>query len=170
MDEEGFVPISLFASFHKVARLSSVPRVIQEALSESKTLEMRDDKVRSKDDWKKWLLPKDFVVPGYSTDDDGASNSESELDNNPNSQGKKKAPRRSSVRKSSVSDNGDLFEFDEEQDRKGQGYYMSSDAESEDEPLSEVDDDFVAKLVIVTPRGKKTDKTGQQLLDGTCAS
>jgi len=30
MDEEGFIPVAVFASFNKVAKVSNVPRVIQE--------------------------------------------------------------------------------------------------------------------------------------------
>ena len=97
-------------------------------------LELRSDKVRRKEDWRKWLLPKDALDIDYSSaEEDGASTSENEESWSAQGQGKKKAPKRSSIRKSSVSENGELFEFDEEIEKNKQRGYVSSEAESDDE-------------------------------------
>lgn len=63
MDAEGFIPVTLIASFHRVQALSSDIASVIEAIRESPTLDLVDDfKVRTKTDPTKWPI-KDVEVP-----------------------------------------------------------------------------------------------------------
>jgi len=144
----------------------------------SEHLDVSDNLVRKKGDWKNWILPADaaevetpiysfvfllksppsspsFSVTGkqkpnanYLADEEGSTSaSEGELEGWTKSQGKKSSWKQSGSGKRRSTSNtesagSDLeFAFDEELDatagsKKGQKYYMSSDAESEDEYLA----------------------------------
>lgn len=56
MDEQGFVPVSLIASFNRVRMLSSIPALILEALQQSSVVEVQHDRIRRRNDWGKWIL------------------------------------------------------------------------------------------------------------------
>lgn len=117
-------------------------------------------------------------VAGKGKKEDNGSESEGDVDSNWVVQ----KPRRRSRQYSTgpLSDKGSKhddsskddelsFQFDEDFDvhnrKSNQKYYASEDDESDfdEEPTSDVDDDLVAKIVIVTPRAKKHesyDRTG----------
>ncbi|XP_069680405.1 la-related protein 1B isoform X2 [Periplaneta americana] len=56
MDAEGYLPVTLIASFHRVQALSTSYKVVSEAINESEVLEMKDFKVRTKINPKKWPI------------------------------------------------------------------------------------------------------------------
>ncbi|CAB4022126.1 Hypothetical predicted protein, partial [Paramuricea clavata] len=56
MDGEGFIPISLIASFYRVQALSQDQDLILQAMSESDKVEVRDGLLRSLDDPTKWPI------------------------------------------------------------------------------------------------------------------
>ncbi|GBB90915.1 hypothetical protein RclHR1_00180053 [Rhizophagus clarus] len=58
MDSEGYVLISLLAGFNRVKALTMDEKLVREALLISYTVEVNGDKVRKRDGWKIWLLPK----------------------------------------------------------------------------------------------------------------
>ncbi|MBN3305584.1 LAR1B protein, partial [Amia calva] len=57
MDENGFLPISLIASFHRVQALTTDVSLIFEALKDSTVVEMTDQKIRRKVDPERWPIP-----------------------------------------------------------------------------------------------------------------
>ncbi|KAM9451357.1 la-related protein 1 isoform 2-T2 [Clarias gariepinus] len=57
MDEGGFLPVALIASFHRVQALTTDISLITEALKDSKEVEIIDMKIRCKEDPEKWPLP-----------------------------------------------------------------------------------------------------------------
>lgn len=57
MDSEGWVPVGLLADFNRVKALTTDPNEILQILADSELVEVKDDKLRRKDDWKLWLLP-----------------------------------------------------------------------------------------------------------------
>ncbi|PIN04104.1 RNA-binding protein LARP/SRO9 [Handroanthus impetiginosus] len=57
MDDHGWVPIALIASFRRVQQLTKDIPVIVDALRYSTVVEVQGDKVRRHNEWKKWLLP-----------------------------------------------------------------------------------------------------------------
>ncbi|KAG0225373.1 La ribonucleoprotein domain member 1B [Actinomortierella wolfii] len=67
MDEEGYVPLSLVANFNRVKHLTTDLNVIKDALKASKDIELSGDKIRKRDDWARWLFPKDGHVPAPGT-------------------------------------------------------------------------------------------------------
>ncbi|KAF5462156.1 hypothetical protein F2P56_018186 [Juglans regia] len=76
MDDQGWVPITLIASFPRVKKLSTNIKYILDSLKASTIVEVQDDKVRKRNDWKKWipasaLLPSDSgsVSPNNSSHD-----------------------------------------------------------------------------------------------------
>ncbi|XP_011074705.1 la-related protein 1B [Sesamum indicum] len=55
MDEHGWVPITLIASFRRVQQLTKDIPVILESLRYSTVVEVQGDKVRRRNEWSKWL-------------------------------------------------------------------------------------------------------------------
>lgn len=64
MDSEGHVPLSLVANFNRVRYLTTDLELIKDALRSSKEIELNGDKMRRRNDWPTWILPKeDNIVP-----------------------------------------------------------------------------------------------------------
>lgn len=57
MDEQGWVSVSLIAGFKKVTALTNNVDVILDVMRHSTIVEVQDDKIRRRNDWKKWLMP-----------------------------------------------------------------------------------------------------------------
>ncbi|RDX78699.1 La-related protein 1C, partial [Mucuna pruriens] len=55
MDEQGWVPITLIASFPRVRSLTSNIKLILDSLRTSTVVEVQGDKLRRRNDWMKWL-------------------------------------------------------------------------------------------------------------------
>ncbi|KAL3734281.1 hypothetical protein ACJRO7_023605 [Eucalyptus globulus] len=55
MDTEGWVPISLIATFRRVTNLTNSIQLILESLRDSTVVEVQDNKVRRRDEWAKWI-------------------------------------------------------------------------------------------------------------------
>ncbi|KAM7376374.1 hypothetical protein PAMP_006115 [Pampus punctatissimus] len=68
MDVQGFLPISLIASFHRVQALTTDISLIMEALKSSTEVELVDDKVRCKVDPERWPIAVPTVVGSPRTD------------------------------------------------------------------------------------------------------
>ncbi|CAG8559930.1 7485_t:CDS:10 [Diversispora eburnea] len=58
MDMEGYVPIALLAGFNRVKALTMDLDLVREALLNSYIVEVNEDKVRKREGWDFWLLPK----------------------------------------------------------------------------------------------------------------
>ncbi|XP_023719871.1 la-related protein 1 isoform X3 [Cryptotermes secundus] len=56
MDNEGYLPVKLIASFHRVQALSTDLNLVTAAIRDSEMLEMNDFKVRTKNDPTKWPI------------------------------------------------------------------------------------------------------------------
>ncbi|CAI9117043.1 OLC1v1018355C1 [Oldenlandia corymbosa var. corymbosa] len=80
MDEEGWVPVSLIASFPRVQQLTVDIPLILESLKASPVVEIKDqgDKIRRRNDWRKWIHTSGGQIsadsgssqtPGTSSDD-----------------------------------------------------------------------------------------------------
>ncbi|XP_039069671.1 la-related protein 1C-like isoform X2 [Hibiscus syriacus] len=70
MDEQGWVPIKLIAGFKKVSQLTGNIQLITDALQSSEVVEVQDNKVRKRMDWKRWILPSS--VQFHNTTGQGA--------------------------------------------------------------------------------------------------
>lgn len=57
MDQQGFLPISLIASFHRVQALTTNVSLILEALKDSTEIEIIDQKMRKRIEPEKWPIP-----------------------------------------------------------------------------------------------------------------
>eukprot|EP00066_Takifugu_rubripes_P029253 XP_011618519.1 PREDICTED: la-related protein 1B isoform X1 [Takifugu rubripes] len=68
MDAQGFLPISLIASFHRVQALTMDINIIVEALKSSKEVELVDDKIRCKVDPERWPIPTPSIIGSPRTD------------------------------------------------------------------------------------------------------
>eukprot|EP01099_Mayorella_cantabrigiensis_P000519 TRINITY_DN1236_c0_g1_i1.p1 TRINITY_DN1236_c0_g1~~TRINITY_DN1236_c0_g1_i1.p1 ORF type:complete len:493 (-),score=111.22 TRINITY_DN1236_c0_g1_i1:1606-3084(-) len=63
MDAEGWVPLSLIATFPRVKSLSNEIAMIVQAVKHSTLLEVKSDQfLRLKNDWSTWLIPKDSTL------------------------------------------------------------------------------------------------------------
>lgn len=67
MDGDGWVSISLIATFKKIAMLTDNIQLILDAVQTSNVVEVQGDKVRCKNDWNKWIIPPALYSPGTST-------------------------------------------------------------------------------------------------------
>ncbi|MEQ2306288.1 La ribonucleoprotein domain member 1B [Ameca splendens] len=68
MDAQGFLPISLIASFHRVQALTTDVNLIMEALKRSTEVELVDDKIRCKIEPDRWPIPAPPIVGSPRTD------------------------------------------------------------------------------------------------------
>nr|XP_047934056.1 la-related protein 1B isoform X3 [Anser cygnoides] len=57
MDQQGFLPVSLIASFHRVQALTTNATLILEALKDSTEVETVDQRIRKRVDPEKWPIP-----------------------------------------------------------------------------------------------------------------
>nr|GMD89761.1 la-related protein 1C-like [Ipomoea batatas] len=57
MDDQGWVHVRLIASFKKVAELTDDIQLIMHAIRTSTVVEIQGEKLRPRNDWKKWILP-----------------------------------------------------------------------------------------------------------------
>ncbi|XP_052488230.1 la-related protein 1C isoform X3 [Gossypium raimondii] len=64
MDDQGWVAISLIAGFPRVKSLTSNIQLIVDSLRSSTVVEVQDDKVRRRNDWRKWVPYQVSTVPG----------------------------------------------------------------------------------------------------------
>ncbi|RUO96691.1 hypothetical protein BC936DRAFT_141611 [Jimgerdemannia flammicorona] len=64
MDTEGYVELTLLANFNRVKTLTTDTNMIRDALLASQVVEVTDNKVRKREGWDFWLLPKvDGLAP-----------------------------------------------------------------------------------------------------------
>ncbi|KAI3420681.1 HTH La-type RNA-binding domain-containing protein [Psidium guajava] len=57
---QGWVHISIIAAFKKVSSMTRDINLILDAIRTSTMLEIQGEMVRKRDDWERWLVPKDF--------------------------------------------------------------------------------------------------------------
>ncbi|CEP19458.1 hypothetical protein [Parasitella parasitica] len=182
MDSNGFVDLSFIANFNRVKGLTTDLDLIREALDNSQILEVKGDKLRKREGWETWLMPA--VIPGptpVKPTIPKASTTAAEIAKQnapanpqptlaslagttllPAAVPKLAERRKSAVGKPQHKEEDDLFDFDEDDDfidgRRNdtvKKYYLS-DEDDEDDDL-EMDDETVARIMIVTQR--KTDRT-----------
>ncbi|XP_043844915.1 la-related protein 1 isoform X3 [Dromiciops gliroides] len=68
MDSDGFLPITLIASFHRVKALTTEVGLIIQALKDSKVVEIVEQKIRRKEQPEKWPLPGPTMTDYSQTD------------------------------------------------------------------------------------------------------
>ncbi|XP_015200376.1 la-related protein 1B isoform X3 [Lepisosteus oculatus] len=68
MDDKGFLPISLIASFHRVQALTTDVSLIFEALKDSTEVELTDQKIRTKVEPERWPIPGPPTLDAPRTD------------------------------------------------------------------------------------------------------
>ncbi|KAG1180245.1 hypothetical protein G6F70_000632 [Rhizopus microsporus] len=180
MDSNGFVDLSFVANFNRVKGLTTDLDLIREALDNSQVVERKGDKIRKREGWEPWIMPA--VVPGPQPvkpapiPKTGPTAAEVVKQNSsPNPQptlaslaGTSLLPssspieRRKSVSKDTSKEDEDLFDFEDDDWTDGsrkdtvKKYYLSEDEEEEEDDL-EMDDETVARIMIVTQR--KQDRT-----------
>ncbi|XP_050227895.1 la-related protein 1C-like [Mercurialis annua] len=66
MDDQGWVPIKLIASFKKVSNLSDNMQLILDSVRSSHVVEVQGDKVRRRNDWMRWVMPTSAQFPSVS--------------------------------------------------------------------------------------------------------
>ncbi|KAK7309381.1 hypothetical protein RJT34_06054 [Clitoria ternatea] len=57
MDDQGWVPIKLIAGFNKVMHLTDNIQFILDAVRTSSVVEVQGDKIRRRNDWRRWIMP-----------------------------------------------------------------------------------------------------------------
>lgn len=164
MDAEGYVDISLVSNFNRVKALASDPALVRESLEQSQLLEVKGDKMRKREGWQTWVLPARQTTAAEAVKHNLPAHSSTPAIV-PQPLPPKKATNGTERRKSHVKteDDDDLFEFDEDwadgaRPNTVQKYYLSDDdSEFDDDEDAEVDEDMIARIMIVTQR--KRDRT-----------
>ncbi|KAL3583893.1 hypothetical protein D5086_014954, partial [Populus alba] len=67
MDDQGWVPIKLIASFNKVSLLTDNIHVILDAIRTSSVVEVQGEKVRKRNDWMRWIVTTPVQFPNVSS-------------------------------------------------------------------------------------------------------
>ncbi|KAI3797008.1 hypothetical protein L1987_39697 [Smallanthus sonchifolius] len=57
MDEEGWVPLTLIAGFHRVKSLTIDMQMVLSSIRDSTIVEVQGETVRQRNDWRKWVKP-----------------------------------------------------------------------------------------------------------------
>ncbi|XP_019423396.1 PREDICTED: la-related protein 1C-like isoform X2 [Lupinus angustifolius] len=66
MDSQGWVPIKLIAGFNKVMQLTDNIQLILDAVWTSSVVELQGDKIRRRNDWRKWIMPPPVQLPNVT--------------------------------------------------------------------------------------------------------
>ncbi|KAH9625430.1 hypothetical protein KSS87_023297 [Heliosperma pusillum] len=66
MDENGWVHVDLISKFNRVSILTNDTYQILEAVRSSTVVEVEGEKIRRRDDWKKWVIPPSVQFPASS--------------------------------------------------------------------------------------------------------
>ncbi|KAK9765094.1 hypothetical protein K7432_006849 [Basidiobolus ranarum] len=200
MDSEGYVPISLLAGFNRIKALTEDEKLVHDALVSSEVVEVKDMKIRKKDDWARWLFPSQQEehtsvdrqpqitqsdLPGVEAKplappaSNKSSNQGSNSSRPPIPPQAKQNSRRSlgslaPKPKKSSHDDDDLFQFDEDfesQDTptvsKAQKYYDSTDESDLDDDMEEIDEDTVARILIIKQKrqSRKSENLDRKAMD-----
>uniref|UniRef100_A0A3B4Y5F4 La ribonucleoprotein 1B n=1 Tax=Seriola lalandi dorsalis TaxID=1841481 RepID=A0A3B4Y5F4_SERLL len=155
MDAQGFLPISLIASFHRVQALTTDITLIMEALKSSTEVELVDDRVRCKTDPERWPIPVPQVVGSPRTDFSQLINCPEFVPrqtlNPTNSIQVEKRHKQPSGKPQAEPDQEELdFLFDEEMEQLAPRKNKFTDWSDEDDSDYELDDQDVNKILIVT--------------------
>ncbi|KAI8052590.1 uncharacterized protein B0P05DRAFT_591761 [Gilbertella persicaria] len=186
MDSNGFVDLNFIANFNRVKGLSTDINLIREALENSQLLELKHDKIRKREGWEPWLMPSvvpgpapvNVSVPKNTTTAAQIAKQNAPAQPHqptlaalagttllPSAVPKLNGERRKSTspQQAEQKDEDDLFDFDEDDDWTDgrrtdtvKKYYLSDEEDEEDEDL-DMDDETVARIMIVTQR--KSDRT-----------
>ncbi|VDO89427.1 unnamed protein product [Heligmosomoides polygyrus] len=178
MDAEGFLPITLIASFPRVRSLTQDLALICEGLRDSDKVELSDDgnMVRPRLNPTEWpLTPTVHAAQPTTSQSEAPSSVASTAESTgqsgweevkPKRKGKGRAEKTTIVKETSAEQDLD-FQFDNELDTgagssetpkrektTGKGFRLSADA------FEEIGDDIVNKLIIMTPMKRTLDRTG----------
>ncbi|KAI9314141.1 hypothetical protein BX666DRAFT_1970743 [Dichotomocladium elegans] len=180
MDAEGYVNIKLIADFNRVKALANDYNLIHEALNESKLLEVKGDKVRKREGWEIWVLPaqktaaeavKQHLPPAASKDQSHPTlaslarpSGAATIKHSVHSERRKsQPPSQQHQQRQAKEEEDDLFEFEDDwvdgaRPNTVQKYYLSDDdSEFDDDDDHEIDEETIARIMIVTQR--KRDRT-----------
>lgn len=165
--KEGWIALSVIASFNRIRMMTPNPAMIYEALVGSKTVEISlgNDKIRKMGDWAAWLLdaegkPQQPSAPSPLSPD--ATSVTQKL-----AQTSISTPLASSEKKGSKSklkkDEDEMFEMDEdlsEEEGDGAGEKEEEDDDDDDDDYEEDDmtDGDVNRLMIVSQRPGRNQK------------
>mmetsp|Transcript_22284 Transcript_22284/g.26796 ORF Transcript_22284/g.26796 Transcript_22284/m.26796 type:complete len:949 (+) Transcript_22284:403-3249(+) len=151
MDSEGYIPVTIIASFNRVRMLTPDASLISEALKKSTEVELTGDniKIRKKEGWEAWVLPnhpKKIQEPSA----DAASESE-EGSKDTNNADAAKTEKKVSKKKKKASEDDDMFNMDEEE---GEDMFKMEEDDDDESDEEEDEDDLkdadMSKIIIVT--------------------
>eukprot|EP00124_Ichthyophonus_hoferi_P003797 Ihof_evm1s355 gene=Ihof_evmTU1s355 len=176
MTDQGFIPVAFVAGFNRVRIMTNDLEMVVESLKDSEKVQLSPDLffMRRKTDWKHWLVPKseEMVTAKGESKKDNSSHSKETAKHHSKPRNRKRLPSHSVDTHGGVKDNETEdqvfeeldFKFDEEVKREGSHSNPTEKTKKPDEfdddddfSCSEIEDDDLAKIVIVTqtPPAKK---------------
>ncbi|KAI8068562.1 hypothetical protein BC940DRAFT_298486 [Gongronella butleri] len=174
MDNQGFIDLAVLAAFNRVKGLTTDLAIIADALKSSQVVEVADNKVRKREGWEMWLLPKQANGSSAAANAAKVTQANAATPTPPSkpsiAASSAAAPASSPIPSSRQGEpvkneeDDELFDFDDDEWVDGsrpntvKKYYLSdNDSEFDDDDDDFVDDDMVARIMIVTQR--KRDRT-----------
>ncbi|KAI8334965.1 hypothetical protein BC941DRAFT_430794 [Chlamydoabsidia padenii] len=174
MDSEGYVDLQLLANFNRVKGLTTDFKLIKEALKDSQLLQLKNDKIRRQEGWENWVLPPPVTVPPVHSEPQHPTTTAADIVKHNTKTDTTHHPKpvstlvnttltipTSKPDKSGGSDDGELFDFEDDiewQDDKRPNtvkkYYLSDEDSDDDDDDDYMDEDMVARIMIVTQRNK----------------
>lgn len=144
MDDEGYIPLAVIASFNRVRMLTPDPLIIMEALADSETVEVSKDReyLRTRVNFAHWVLPVEQRDP-MAHKPKPAPPAPAEHVKPPR---RKPAVHSSNLEEDELGElqEEDMFQLDEEHEAEG------GEEEGEEEEEEVMDDRTLSKLIIVT--------------------
>lgn len=162
MDKQGYVDLQVLANFNRVRSLTTDMNLIRDALKQSDVVELDSsaNKVRRREGWETWILPAS-MQPRTEPLTSSSSSSAQQLPQiavsaSSNATNNRQANPHPNGKSESADDDG-VFEFDDDWEggagsSQAKKYYLSEEEEDEEH---EIDEDTIARIMIVTQRQQK---------------
>ncbi|CDS13861.1 hypothetical protein LRAMOSA06035 [Lichtheimia ramosa] len=170
MDSQGYVDLQVLGNFNRVKILTSSSDLIREALKTSDIVELSEDGkcVRRKEGWETWILPGTNSSTSHTNTTQDGTGAAKDMKEEESYQG--------NGSKQEHDDDVFTLEVDWDQSRQAvsgtpKKYYLSNDEDAdEDEDEHAIDEDTVARIMIVTQRQRQQGGAGGKLNDDTVYS
>lgn len=170
MDPQGYVDLQVLGNFNRVKILTSSSDLIREALKTSDIVELSEDGkgVRRKEGWETWILPGTNSSTSHTNTTQDGTGAAKDMKEEESYQG--------NGSKQEHDDDVFTLEVDWDQSRQAvsstpKKYYLSNDEDAdEDEDEHAIDEDTVARIMIVTQRQRQQGGAGGKLNDDTVYS
>ena len=143
---EGWISLSVIASFNRIRMMTPEPAMVYEALVGSTTVEISQekDKIRKMGDWKSWLMDADATARAAAQNEITDKMSKASVDAAPAAASMPKSTEKKSSKSKLKKDEDEMFEMDED---FGEDEDEDDDDDDDDDETPEISlDDYLARI------------------------